>query len=90
MSFKDRVCCICDKHKKFLARPNAGQKLYCMQCKAKITKEYGKDYWKPCTQVEFFESMLSHMRKGRSRKTTNMLSSLKEQFEKFEKDDDKV
>ncbi|MGY5140812.1 MAG: hypothetical protein ACW9W9_05325 [Candidatus Nitrosopumilus sp. Bin_571-38] len=56
MLFKDRVCCICDEHKEFLSRPNGGQKLYCMQCKAKITKEHGQGYWKPCSFVEFLEA----------------------------------
>lgn len=56
MEFKDRVCCICDEHKKFLSRPNGGQKLYCMQCKAKITKEHGHGYWKPCSFEEFLEA----------------------------------
>ena len=53
MEFKDRVCCMCDKCKKFLARINAGQKFYCMQCQAKITKEHGRGYWKPCSFEEF-------------------------------------
>ena len=53
MSFKDRVCCMCDKHKRFLARINGGQKLYCMQCPAKITKEHGQNYWKPCSFQKF-------------------------------------
>jgi len=59
--WEDRVCCICDKHKKFLARVNAGQKLYCMECQAKLTKEHGSDYWKPCSFLEFMESMSSSM-----------------------------
>jgi len=54
---------MCDKHKKFLARINAGQKLYCMQCEAKITKEYGKEYWKPCSFEEFLEASSSSRRK---------------------------
>ena len=54
---EEKVCCICNEHKKFLARINAGQKLYCMQCQAKITKEYGMDYWKPCSFVDFLENM---------------------------------
>ena len=36
---EEKVCCICNEHKKFLGRINAGQKLYCMQCQAKITEE---------------------------------------------------
>lgn len=84
------LCCMCGTSK-FIGRVNTGEKYYCNTCMKKIN-DSGMDYWKPCTQVEFFESMLSHMRKGRSKKSSNMLSSLREQFEKFEqeeaKDDD--
>jgi len=90
MAFKDRVCCICNEHKKFLGRINAGQKLYCMKCEVKITKEYGTDYWKPCSQLEFFEAMLSRMKKGNNKKENNkkrnMLTGLKEQFKQFEEE----
>ena len=92
MLFKDRVCCICDEHKEFLSRPNGGQKLYCMQCKAKITKEHGMGYWKPCSFGEFLEASCVSMYKKTDR-PPNMLTGLKEHFEKFEKeedDDDKV
>ena len=87
---EERVCCMCDKHKKFLGRINAGRKLYCMECEAKINKEHGSDYWKPCSQAEFFESMLSEMRGGSNRKSTNMFSSLKEIIRKFEEQDAKI
>jgi len=79
MSFKDRVCCMCDEHKKFLARINGGQKLYCMRCKAKITKEHGREYWKPCSFQEFLEaSCVSMGRKVDG--SSNMLTGLKEQL----------
>ena len=74
MLFKDRVCCVCDEHKKFLARPNAGQKLYCIECKEKITKEYGTDYWKPCSFEEFLNSILD----SRKKRTT-----IKEHFQQI-------
>jgi len=77
---------MCGKHKKFLGRVNTGEKLYCMECQRKIAKEYGSDYWKPCSQVEFFESMLSHMRKGSNRKSKNMFSSIKEQLQQIEEE----
>jgi len=86
---EEEVCCICNEHKKFLGRINAGQKLYCMKCEAKITKEYGADYWKPCSQAKFFESMSSRMRKGSNRKSKNMLSALKDQLRQFEEEDAK-
>ena len=56
---KERVCCICNKHKKFLATINTSKKLYCMECERKITKEYGSNYWKPCTMVEGFENLVN-------------------------------
>jgi len=76
---EERVCCMCNEHKKFLGRFNAGKKYYCNSCIRKINKS-GMDYWKPCSQVEFFESMLSHMKKRNGRKS-NMLTSLKEQLQ---------
>ncbi len=86
---EEPLCCMCGTSE-FIGRVNTGEKYYCNTCMKKIN-DSGMDYWKPCTQVEFFESMLSHMRKGKNRKPSNMLSSLREQFEKFEKeDDDKV
>jgi hypothetical protein len=87
---EDKVCCMCGTSK-FIGRINTGEKYYCNSCMKKIN-DSGMDYWKPCTQVEFFESMLSHMRKGKSRKSTNMLSSLKEQLRQIkdeEADNDK-
>ncbi len=75
---EEPLCCMCGATK-FIARVNTGEKYYCNTCVRKINGSE-MDYWKPCTQVEFFESMLSHMRKGRKKETNNMLSSLKEQF----------
>ena len=75
----------------FIGRVNTGEKYYCNRCMKKIN-DSGMDYWKECTQVEFFESMLSHMRKGSNRKSTNMISSLKEQLRQIkdeEEDNDK-
>ena len=84
MMNEKRVCCICNEHKKFLARPNAGQKLYCMQCKAKMTKEYGMDYWKPCSFGEFMESMSDSMSEKGSWRKANMFSSWRETIKKLE------
>lgn len=30
-----------------------------MKCEAKITKEYGSSYWKPCTMEEGFENLVN-------------------------------
>ncbi len=83
--WEDRVCCICDKHKKFLARVNAGQKLYCMQCQAKITEEYGMNYWKPCSFQEFMEAFSYSIKKGK-RKPANMFNNIRETLQKFNDD----
>ena len=75
---KERVCCICNQNKKFLARINTVKKLYCMQCEAKITREYGLDYWKPCSFEKFFVSMSESIGKKRKGRKSNMFSSMKE------------
>ena len=86
---EEKVCCICNEHKKFLARINAGQKLYCMQCEAKITKEYGKDYWKPCSFGDFFESWskeINATRKKGNIRTSNMFTSIRETLRKIDEE----
>ncbi len=70
-------CCICGTTK-FIGRINMGEKFYCNACQRKITDEYGQDYWKPCSNTEFFDSMLSHM-KNREPSTENW-SGLKKQM----------
>ena len=80
---EEKVCCMCNKHKKFLARINAGQKLYCMQCETKITEEYGSDYWKPCSFQEFMEVFSSSIHKGK-RKPANMFDNIRETLRKFD------
>ncbi len=72
---------MCGTHK-FVGRVNAGKKYYCNTCMRKIN-DSGMDYWKPCTQVEFFENMLSDMRKGSNRKSGNIFSSLKKTLEDY-------
>ena len=81
---EDKVCCMCGITK-FIECINTGERYYCNVCMKKIN-DSGMDYWKPCTQVKFFESMLSHMRKGNNRKSTNILTGLKEQFRQFDED----
>ena len=80
---EEKVCCMCNEHKKFLGRINAGQKLYCMQCQTKITKEYGIDYWKPCSFQEFMEAFSSSIHKGK-RKSANMFDNIRETLRKFD------
>lgn len=58
MTREDRVCCICNEKKKFLGRINVSAKYYCIQCQAKITREYGSSYWNPCSFEEFFENIV--------------------------------
>ena len=62
---------------KFVGRVNMGEKFYCNGCIRKIN-ESGIDYWKPCSNTEFFDSMLSHM-KNREPSTENW-SGLKKQM----------
>jgi len=88
MLFKDRVCCICDKHKKFLARINAGKKLYCMQCEAKIKKEYGSNYFKPCSFVDFLENIGSD-KPPRPYSDTPMADGLRRAFAKIDEEEAK-
>jgi len=68
-------CCMCGTTK-FIGRVNTGSKFYCNKCMKKIN-DSDMDYWKPCTQAEFFESMSKHMRKGKKR-SRNMFSSIRE------------
>ncbi|KER05685.1 hypothetical protein AAA799E16_01651 [Marine Group I thaumarchaeote SCGC AAA799-E16] len=71
---EEKVCCICNENKKFLGRINAGKKFYCIQCQAKITREYGQDYWKPCSFEEFFESMSREIKSDRNKRKSNVSS----------------
>ena len=86
---EEKICCICHKHKKFLALINTGQKLYCMQCETKITEEYGIDYWKPWSFQEFMEAFSSSIHKGK-RKPTNMFDNLRETLQKFVKSNSQI
>ena len=76
---EERVCCMCNEHKKFLARINARKKYYCMSCETKINK-LGMNYWKPCTMGEFFENILSDRKKPYSLK--EHLRQIKEENKK--------
>ena len=84
---EERVCCMCGTQK-FVGRINAGKKYYCNACVRKIN-DSGMDYWKSCSQVEFFENMLDDMRKGSNRKSGNMFSNLKETLRQIEKESPK-
>jgi len=84
---EERVCCMCGTHK-FVGRINAGKKHYCNACVRKIN-DSGMDYWKPCSQVEFFENMLDDMRKGSNRKSGNMYSNWKETLQQIGKESSK-
>jgi len=82
----EEICCMCGEHKKFLARVNTGKKLYCIQCKAKIIKEYGTDYWKPCSFAEFFGAWSKEIKAKRGCKSTGNWSLLKKQLREIEED----
>jgi len=83
---EEPLCCMCGTDK-FVGRINTGEKFYCNACVRKIN-DSGMDYWKECTQVEFFESMLSHMRKKSNRKSTNMLTGLKDQLRQIKDEEE--
>jgi len=68
---------------KFVGRVNAGKKYYCNACMKKIN-DSGMDYWKSCTQVEFFENMLSDMKRESDRKPRSIFESLKKTLEDYE------
>ena len=53
-----------------------------MEYEAKITKEYGSNYWKPCTMEEGFENLLS-LRKNRTTFKEQM-RQIKEEFKNKE------
>jgi len=83
----DKVCCMCGTTK-FIGRVNTGEKFYCNSCMRKIN-ESGMDYWKPCSQVEFFDSMLSHMRKGKKKRPRNMFNNIRETLGLVDEDGNK-
>jgi hypothetical protein len=58
---EEKSCCMCGTTK-FIGRVNLGEKYYCNSCMKKI-RDSGMDYFKPCSQSEFFSSMVSHMKK---------------------------
>ena len=58
-----------------------------MQCKAKITKEHGMGYWKPCSFVEFLEASCVSMDK-KTDGSSNMLTGLKEQFRQIKDEEE--
>jgi len=53
---EDKVCCVCNEHKRFLGRVDGGKNYYCTKCTTKINKS-GMKYWRDCSFVEFLESM---------------------------------
>ena len=80
---EEKVCFICNENNKILETNKTGKKLYCMQCETKITKEYGSDYWKPCSFQKFMEAFSSSIHKGK-RKPANMFNNIRETLRKFD------
>ena len=68
-------CCMCGTTK-FVGRVNTGSKFYCNKCMKKIN-DSEMDYWKPCTQSEFFESMLEHIKKDKDNGPPNMFKNIR-------------
>ena len=53
---EDKICCVCNEHKRFLARINGGKNYYCTKCSTKI-RQSGMKYFKDCSFVNFLESI---------------------------------
>ncbi len=53
---EDKICCVCNEHKRFLARINGGKNYYCTKCSTKI-RQSGMKYFKDCSFVDFLESI---------------------------------
>jgi hypothetical protein len=83
---EEKSCCMCGTTK-FIGRVNTGKKYYCNSCMKKI-RDSGMDYFKPCSQVEFFESMLSHMKKDKDDGPPSMFKNIRRILREA-KDDDK-
>jgi len=82
---EEKSCCMCGTTK-FIGRVNTGKKYYCNACMKKI-RDSGMDYFKPCSQVEFFESMLSNMKKDKDDGPPNMFKSIRRTLREIEKDE---
>ena len=83
---EEKSCCMCGTTK-FIGRINTGEKYYCNACQKKITEEYGPDFWKPCSQVEFFESMLSHMKKDKDDGPPSMFKNIRRVLREAKEDE---
>ena len=59
-----QICHYCNELKRFCSRVNFGNHYYCTGCTIKIGK-LDIDYWKECSNIEFFRGMLKEMRKFR-------------------------
>ena len=76
-------CCMCGTTK-FVGRVNTGSKFYCNKCMKKIN-DSEMDYWKPCTQSEFFESMLEHIKKDKDNGPPNMFKNIRKTLQENDK-----
>ena len=59
-----QICHYCNELKKFCGRVNFGNHYYCTGCVLKIGK-LDVDYWKECSNIEFFNGMRKELRKFR-------------------------
>ena len=57
-----------------------------MQCEAKITKEYGTNYWKSCSFEEFLESASDSHGEKRSWRTSNMFSNIRKTLQQSDEE----
>ena len=59
-----QICHYCNELKRFCGRVNFGNHYYCTGCVLKIGK-LDVDYWKECSNIEFFNGMRKELRKFR-------------------------
>ena len=59
-----QICHYCNELKRFCGRVNFGNYYYCTGCTIKIGK-LDIDYWKECSNIEFFNGMRKELKKFR-------------------------
>ncbi len=59
-----QICHYCNELKRFCGRVNFGNYYYCTGCTLKIGK-LDIDYWKECSNIEFFNGMRKELQKFR-------------------------
>ena len=66
-----QICHYCNELKEYCGKVNGGNNYYCTGCIHKIN-ELDIDYWRRCTNTEFYESLLKEMRKGKEPRPSSL------------------